>query len=75
LEEETLKLANKIAKFPSTIISLGKRAFYEQIQLGVEKAYKVGESCMVENLLLEDSKEGISAFVQKRDPIFFFKNE
>lgn len=82
LENETLKIAEKVAMAPSSIISMGilfrhislshfitgKRAFYEQINQSVTGAYALTEKVMVDNLKKEDCKEGISAFVQKRHP-------
>jgi len=68
LEEEVLKLAAKIVRYPLEVTALGKRAFYEQADLPVEEAYAVAERYMVENLMMEDSREGISAFSEKRKP-------
>ena len=47
---------------------MGKLAFYRQIELDRPAAYEVAQKVMVDNLLKEDAHEGITAFLQKRDP-------
>ena len=47
-------------------ISLGKRAFYDQIALDETRAYERATCVMTENALKHDAQEGISAFLQKR---------
>ena len=47
-------------------ISLGKRAFYDQIALDETSAYERATCVMTENALKHDAQEGISAFLQKR---------
>ena len=54
-----------VASSPMTI-SLGKRAFYDQIALDETSAYERATCVMTENALKHDAQEGISAFLQKR---------
>ena len=54
-----------VASSPLTI-SLGKRAFYDQISLDETSAYERATCVMTENALKHDAQEGISAFLQKR---------
>lgn len=68
LEEETMNLARQIAKASSTILRIGKQAFYNQIRLNRPDAYRMAEQIMCANLLESDAKEGISAFLEKRLP-------
>lgn len=63
--ENTCRL---IASKSRSIIELGKKFFYRQIQEDITKAYEMGEAKMVENLGLRDGKEGIQSFVEKRKP-------
>ena len=49
-------------------ISIGKSAFYGQSDLDLSSAYEYTSKVMVENLLKEDAKEGIGAFIEKRSP-------
>ena len=55
------------AKSPS-IVALGKRAFYQQIDRGLSGAYELTGEVMACNLLDPDAAEGIDAFVAKREP-------
>ncbi len=54
-----------VASSPLTI-SLGKRAFYDQIALDETSAYERATCVMTENAMKHDAQEGISAFLQKR---------
>ncbi|MEE3345179.1 MAG: enoyl-CoA hydratase [Chloroflexota bacterium] len=68
LTKETMVLANKIASKSSMTISIGKSAFYGQSDLDLSSAYEYTSKVMVENLLKEDAKDGIGAFIEKRPP-------
>ena len=68
LEEETLKLANKIASKSSLILKIGKKAFYHQLELPLKKAYKYTSKIMSENMMTLDANEGISSFLEQRSP-------
>lgn len=68
LNQIVTKYAQTIAsKSPSTL-RLGKEAFYKQAEMGLADAYDFASRVMVENLLGDDAKEGISAFIEKRKP-------
>jgi enoyl-CoA hydratase/carnithine racemase len=47
---------------------LGKRAFYEQLELDLPLAYQVTERIMVENAKSPDAIEGMKAFLERRTP-------
>ena len=68
LEENVLKIANKIASKSSATIKIGKDAFYKQKDMSLKEAYDYTSKIMTENMLHEDSKEGITAFLEKRSP-------
>ncbi len=68
LAAETRKLAGRIAAASSLVISLGKQAYYTQIDLDQPKAYAYAKEVMSMNALAEDAQEGISAFLEKRAP-------
>ena len=68
LEAETAALADKIAGKLGSAVSIGKRAFYDQLQLPLDKAYEMTGAVMVENMLNRDTNEGIAAFIDKRSP-------
>lgn len=67
LEEEVFKLAKKISSKSTKIIKIGKEAFYKQLEMPIDKAYKYTAEVMSINMLTHDAKEGISAFLEKRN--------
>ena len=70
LEKETMKVAMKIANKSSVAVSVGKSAFYKQSDKELTEAYQYTSRVMVENLLKDEAKEGIEAFIEKRKPNF-----
>lgn len=68
--DEALALGNTIAAKSRAGIQLGKRAFYKQVEMPLAEAYRYTSDVMVENMLEADAKEGIGAFIDKRDPKF-----
>lgn len=66
LHEETRKLATKIAEASPLTVSIGKQAFYTQIDLDQPKAYAYAKEVMSMNNMAADAQEGISAFLGKR---------
>ncbi|XP_025408526.1 enoyl-CoA hydratase domain-containing protein 3, mitochondrial isoform X2 [Sipha flava] len=67
-DDEISKLTTLIGQKSRTVITLGKTFFYKQIDENVKLAYKKGEQVMLENLELDDCKEGLQSFVEKRKP-------
>jgi enoyl-CoA hydratase/carnithine racemase len=70
LDATTRELALQIASASSLTVSIGKRAFYAQIDRDVEHAYEYARDVMSQNALADDAQEGMSAFVQKRKPVW-----
>ncbi|WP_299558610.1 enoyl-CoA hydratase [uncultured Sulfitobacter sp.] len=68
LEAETAELADRIASKLGAAVRIGKRAFYEQLAMPTAQAYAFTGDVMVENLALSDTREGMQAFIDKRDP-------
>lgn len=68
LTVETTALANKIASKLGAAVRIGKKAFYQQLQMSTADAYAFTGDVMVENMALNDTREGINAFLEKRDP-------
>ena len=62
LEQETMALARRICQASSRTISIGKQAFYRQVEMDRPAAYDMAQRVMVENLQDVDAKEGITAF-------------
>jgi enoyl-CoA hydratase/carnithine racemase len=68
LETETRQLAQTIAAKLSAAVKIGKRAFYDQAQMDLAEAYAHTGRVMADNMLLRDTDEGITAFLEKRAP-------
>jgi enoyl-CoA hydratase/carnithine racemase len=62
------ELAETLAAKSPTAVKLGKEAVRRQSGLGLPEAYEVTSRVMVENMLEADAEEGISAFLEKRQP-------
>jgi enoyl-CoA hydratase/carnithine racemase len=65
---EALKLAEKIGGKSMLTVKIGKEAFYRQAEMPLAEAYKYASEVMVENMLARDAEEGITAFIEKREP-------
>jgi enoyl-CoA hydratase/carnithine racemase len=70
LEEEVSKLAKTITSKSTKIIKIGKEALYNQLEMPLDEAYKYTSKVMCENMKTLDTQEGISAFLEKRVPIW-----
>ena len=68
LRKETEELARKVTDASSLVLSLGKKAFYTQIDLEQPKAYDYAKEVMSLNAMAADAQEGMSAFLKKRHP-------
>jgi len=68
LLQTALGLAAKIAAKSPATVAIGKRAFYEQIEMPLAEAYEHASKVMVENMMARDAAEGIAAFLDKRKP-------
>ena len=68
LDAEIVKLAQSILDKTPVAVAAGKRAFYQQVEAGLEQAYELATEAMVCNMMTEDAAEGIDAFAQKRKP-------
>jgi enoyl-CoA hydratase/carnithine racemase len=63
-------LVGQILRFSPRVIGLGKRAFYDQIERAESDAYQLVRPVMAANAADADAQEGITAFLEKRQPIW-----
>lgn len=68
LAAQTAALAEQVAAKLGTAVRIGKEAFYAQAEMGLDAAYAYTGQVMVDNMLDRDTREGISAFLEKRPP-------
>ena len=68
INKEVFKVAKKISSKSNLIIKIGKKAFYKQLEMPLNKAYSYTSKIMTQNMMALDAKEGISAFLEKRKP-------
>jgi len=68
LNNEVLKVAKTIASKSNLTIKIGKQAFYKQLEMPLRKAYAYTSRMMTVNMMANDAREGISAFLEKRAP-------
>jgi enoyl-CoA hydratase/carnithine racemase len=66
LRAETDKVIDRLLARPPNVLALGKRAFYEQLRTPVAEAYRFASATIVDNMLMDEAAEGISAFIEKR---------
>ena len=68
LDEAVYGFAQKIASKSAYTLAIGKEAFYQQADMGLEEAYRYAAGVMAQNMLAHDAGEGIDAFIEKRMP-------
>ncbi|MFC1858138.1 enoyl-CoA hydratase [Thermodesulfobacteriota bacterium] len=68
LDAETELLADQIAEASRFVLSIGKRAFYAQIDQLDGDALNYATHTIALNLLAEDAQNGIKAFLEKKTP-------
>ncbi|MFV1990534.1 MAG: enoyl-CoA hydratase [Acidimicrobiales bacterium] len=70
LTAEVMELAERVASASPMTLGIGKRAFYDQVDLDEPRAYEVTRTIMAFNALTHDAQEGMNAFVEKRAPLW-----
>jgi enoyl-CoA hydratase/carnithine racemase len=70
LEAETMKLATELAERSPAAIRLGLLAFYRSQDMELEPQLRYLQAELGRVLALEDAREGITAFLQKRKPVW-----
>jgi enoyl-CoA hydratase/carnithine racemase len=70
LDAAVADLVAAIATASPVTVGIGKRAFYDQIDLDESGAYELTKAVMAANVELTDAQEGICAFLDKRTPVW-----
>lgn len=68
LDSAVVELAKKIAEKPPATVAAGKRAFYQQMDLGLEQAYALASGVIADSFAHDEGREGMEAFIEKRPP-------
>ncbi|MEA3424015.1 MAG: enoyl-CoA hydratase-related protein, partial [Bacillota bacterium] len=68
LEEETMKLALKLAEKSPIALQLGKKSFYKMEDLSFAEALDLTNNHFATLCTTEDAHEGVDAFLNKRKP-------
>ena len=63
-------LTAKITSKSPLTLTIGKEAFYRQLEQPMEDAYTYASAVMTRNMLARDAREGIDAFIEKRAPVW-----
>jgi len=63
-------LAAKITGASPRVVGLGKETFYAQVERDEDAAYALTKQVMARNASTSDAQEGMSAFVEKRAPVW-----
>jgi enoyl-CoA hydratase/carnithine racemase len=70
LDAEVMELARQIASASPLTLKVGKQSFYRQIDVDQESAYRLMSQMMAENAITRDAQEGMTAFLEKRQPVW-----
>ena len=70
LDAAVQRLAAAIVAKSPLAVATGKEMFYRQIEMGMEDAYAYAAEVMACNMMAEDAREGIDAFIEKRAPLW-----
>jgi enoyl-CoA hydratase/carnithine racemase len=68
LVAETEKLARQLADKPPATLAAGKRAFYQQMDMDIGKAYELASKVIAASFAHPEGREGMHAFIEKRPP-------
>jgi enoyl-CoA hydratase/carnithine racemase len=68
LDSEVQRLASTLVAKPPATVAAGKRAFYQQMDLGLEQAYALASRVISASFAHEEGRAGMDAFIEKRPP-------
>ena len=68
LDAEVQSLAKTLAAKPPASLAAGKRAFYQQMDMDLGRAYELASEVISSSFANEEGREGMCAFIDKRPP-------
>lgn len=68
LDDAIQTLAGSLLAKPPAVLAAGKKFFYRQLEMDMQSAYKLAAETITANMLGADALEGVTAFVEKRQP-------
>jgi enoyl-CoA hydratase/carnithine racemase len=68
LDAATAEFAARLASKPPATVAAGKRGFYQQMDLSLEKAYELAGQVIASSFAHAEGREGMEAFIEKRPP-------
>jgi 2-(1,2-epoxy-1,2-dihydrophenyl)acetyl-CoA isomerase len=69
-EEEVLKMATTLANMPTKALGLTKRLMNQSLTNNLEQQLQLESDLQIEASATNDYSEGVTAFVEKRKPVF-----
>jgi enoyl-CoA hydratase/carnithine racemase len=70
LDKVVTDLALSIAEASPVTVRIGKQTFYRQIECDKDAAYDLAQAVMAANAVEDDAREGVSAFLEHRPPVW-----
>ena len=70
LEDVLLSLINAITSKSAVALKTGKDMFYKQLDMDLAEAYDYAGKVMTCNMMADDVREGIDAFIEKRHAVW-----
>ena len=68
LDSTARDMAEVLASKMNGVLGIGKEAFYKQAMMPLDQAYAYTGEVITANMMMRDTKEGIAAFLEKREP-------
>ncbi|HZM34514.1 MAG TPA: enoyl-CoA hydratase [Burkholderiales bacterium] len=68
LDDTVMQMARTIAEKPPATVAAGKRGFYQQMEMELERAYALASGVISASFAHEEGKAGMDAFLGKRSP-------
>lgn len=70
LEKTTMEMAGSICEASPLTLAIGKKGFYDQIDMNIDSAYQYANNVIALNLMTEDAQHGIACFLEKKKPVW-----